>query len=251
MLLLFWIVSRARGARRHALGAVLTAITIITAASFIWSLWETSTSTTWAYFSTLSRAWELGVGALIAVGAAAFVTMPSWLRTAAAWVGLAGISFSLFTISDSSGGFPAPWAALPVLATGLVIVSGIGAEARYIWPIANPVSSYIGDISYSLYLWHFPLIIFLAPLFPGEDWLYYIVTLTLIFGVSIVSYHFIEDKIRTSSLWEPRTNARKKPLRQRPHPAIAQGSGILALVLIVGGLVTWSLAGPQRPPPLP
>lgn len=196
MLAIFALISYGRGTRRRARVVVLAAIIVLTAGSFAWALWETSTVPTWAYFSTFSRAWELGIGALLAVVAGVFSGIPPWLRTALAWAGLVGIAISVFLVSADHGGFPAPLAALPVLATALVITSGTGGDARFIWPITNRVSSYIGDISYSLYLWHFPFVIFLGPFFPENGWVYYVIALLLMCSVSMLSYHLVEDPIR-------------------------------------------------------
>ena len=57
--------------------------------SFAWSLYESTNSPTWAYFSTFSRAWELGIGALIAVFAGSLQRIPDAIRPVLAWLGLA------------------------------------------------------------------------------------------------------------------------------------------------------------------
>jgi peptidoglycan/LPS O-acetylase OafA/YrhL len=62
-------------------------------------------------------------------------------------------------ITDQSA-FPAPFALGPVLGTAAVIASGIGTDREYLWPLTNRVAGYEGDFSYSLYLWHFPVIVF-------------------------------------------------------------------------------------------
>lgn len=230
MLLIFSIVAISKGTVRHARGIVLAVISVTTVASFIWAMWETATLPTVAYFSTFSRAWELGIGALLAVIAPVFTALPQWARPIAAWLGMAGIAISLFTVTADSG-FPAPWATLPVLATALVIVSGTGGVARFIWPITNPVSSYIGDISYSLYLWHWPIIVFLALFFAEGDVWFYIVAIIAIASLSTVSYHGIENPIRLSSWLDP------KP-KKRPRPGTAGAApmyiavGLLAVIVV-------------------
>lgn len=237
ILLIFSLVPLTRGTSRRAYWFILATIVTISAVSFAWALWESTNSPTWAYFSTLSRAWELGAGATLAVIAGTFSRLAPWLRTTLAWTGIIGIAASLFTVSDENGGFPAPWALLPVAATALVIISGTGGDARFTWPLANPVSSYIGDISYSLYLWHFPFIILLTPLFPETNWFYFTIILLFIFGTSVLSYHFIEDPIRR---WEPKT---KKSRRRRPQSRspVVPVLGMSAVALLTVGLATWAL----------
>ncbi|PRA10099.1 acyltransferase, partial [Brevundimonas sp. MYb27] len=128
--------------------AVGIAITLISVASFAWAMHETTTTPTLAYFSTFSRAWELGVGAGLAILAPVLVRLPNALRPVLGWVGFLGIIASLFIINSTSI-FPAPTAALPVLATGLVILAGTGGPQRFLAPLTNRVSGYVGDISYS------------------------------------------------------------------------------------------------------
>jgi len=166
MLVIFLIGGRSAkwnsSVARRYVGAAMIVIII---ASFGWSLWETSTNPTWSYFSTFSRAWELGIGALLAVVAGAFTALPSWLRPVLAWIGLLGIGASVFLITDAMP-FPGPWAMAPVISTAVVIAAGTGAAPRFLLPVTNPVVGFVGDISYSLYLWHFPVIILLASVLP-------------------------------------------------------------------------------------
>ena len=139
--------------RRLVTGLVMA---IIIGASFVRAMFDTQANPTLSYFSTLTRAWELGVGALIAITAPWWSQLPARMRPVLAWVGLLGI---IGTVP-----FPAPWAVLPVVATALVLAAGIGGEQRFLVPLTNRVSGCLGNISYSLYLWHFPVIIFAGTL---------------------------------------------------------------------------------------
>lgn len=192
--------------RRVVVGLVLS---LLVAASLGWALVETATSATWAYFSTATRAWELGIGALIAVSAPLLGRLPAALRPYLAWLGVLLMLFGVATLSSSSP-IPAPGALIPVVGTALVIAAGTGGATKFLWPLTNRVSRYIGDISYSLYLWHFPLIVFLAPFFddPVE---YSLIVLILTAAISIASYHLVENPVRTSGWLEPA--ARRRQLR--------------------------------------
>jgi len=136
--------------------AHLTLLAVIGAgsvSSFVWGLQQTATTPSTAYFSTPVRAWELGVGAFVAVASTCF---HGWFRRLGrvagplSLVGLIGILAGAFVVKSSSG-FPVPEAALPVLATAVVIIAGIGASTQG-WDaiLTNPVSRYLGRISYSL-----------------------------------------------------------------------------------------------------
>jgi peptidoglycan/LPS O-acetylase OafA/YrhL len=188
--------------------AVAATMIIITGASLAWAMWETATNPTWAYFSTFSRAWELGVGALIAVFAGSLARIPDGIRPLLAWLGLAAIALSLFVV-DGAAGFPAPWAALPVLGAALVILAGTGGEQRGLLPLTNPVSGWFGDLSYSLYLWHFPVIVILSGLIPtGVS--FYMLAGALILILSIASYYGVEDPIRRSARGRRYSSGRRK-----------------------------------------
>lgn len=251
MLLVFAIVARVSADKparaRRAAGFTMLAIVV---ASFAWSLFETVNAPIWAYFSTFSRAWELGIGALLAIFAGAAAKLPAWSRPVLGWIGLLGIVASLFVVSASSG-FPAPWAALPVVSTALVILAGTGGPQRFMWPLTNPVSGYIGDISYSLYLWHFPFIIFAASLFGDGTPLYFLSALSGMIICSVLGYHLFEDPIRRSSWLEPgaraaRRRRRKAPRERKPANPLVVGGGLLALTGVVAILCAAALA-PRAP----
>lgn len=181
--------------RRNPRRTVVISMALITIASFAWSIWETSANPTWAYFSTFSRAWELGLGALLACAAPRFSRLTSHARTAAGWVGFTILILGSFLISDELA-FPGPWALVPVFGTLLVIAAGIGTAKSSIFPLTNPISTYIGTISYSLYLWHLPVIVFVGTVLPQRGEKYLVLSLALIVALSVLTYHWVEDPLR-------------------------------------------------------
>ena len=194
-------------------------MSVLTLASFGWAWWESLTHPARAYFSTFARAWELGLGALLAIAEPALRRLPERLRPGLAWLGLIGVLASLFLITGRST-FPAPWAALPVVGTGLVLAAGTGARRRGLLVLANPVARYLGDISYSLYLWHFPVVVVLAALVPRSGLAGDALLLGLIFALAVLSYHLVENPVRRSSWLEP---SRRRDSRSR-HQSGAGGS---------------------------
>jgi peptidoglycan/LPS O-acetylase OafA/YrhL len=198
MVVLLWAVSRARPssprARRLVLGAALV---VLGGASFAVALWQSAENPTIAYFSTLTRVWELALGGLLAVAAPLFVRMPTAARVLLGWAGLTGIVVSLLLV-DSSFAFPGPWAAPAVVSTGAVIVAGIGARQPWLFPLENPVAGFLGDISYSLYLWHFPVLVFALLLVPEQSPAVTGVVLGTTLAVSLVSYFLIEQPLHRS-----------------------------------------------------
>ncbi|MES2170923.1 MAG: acyltransferase, partial [Actinomycetota bacterium] len=197
-LVLVIIVALAGRTRTRAInltiGVVLVAATV---ASFIYSVWDVAVDPAAAYFVTPARAWEFGAGGLLAY----FAWLPGrgrlHLRTAAVWLGLAMILLSVLLYTAKTP-FPGATALVPVIGTLLVIWAdqpGTRWSPRVVLSI-RPVI-WIGDISYSLYLWHWPLII-LIPAATGRD----LSTLER-FGIVLVSIvlawftkRFVEDPVR-------------------------------------------------------
>ena len=173
---------------------------VLAAGSFGLSLYWTETLPEWAFYSPVTRVWELAAGALIAVGFLRIPKrLPGWIGGIAVLAGLALIVASVVLISEEMQ-FPGLVALLPVLGATLVIVGGVNSPTlpgRII--LGNPLSRYLGRISYSLYLWHWPLLI-LIPLQLGTDELGVRLVLA---GVAVVlaalSTELVERPFRRSS----------------------------------------------------
>ncbi|TFD59114.1 acyltransferase [Cryobacterium suzukii] len=230
------------GRRTLSARAIITLVAAttgaITLAFLAWSFFETSTSPAIAYFSTGARAWELGIGAFVAAAAPRLAKLPRRVRPPIAWLGLALIVASLVLISRDSP-FPAPWALLPVAGAALVIAAGIGQpEQRLLFPLTNPVSRYVGKISYSLYLWHFPVVILLATVFATDSPLYLPLAVLLMVALSAFSFHYVEDPIR-HSLWLESSLTRRREQMRRPFPQ--HRTGITPAQAWVGALVVVAL----------
>ena len=219
---------------------LLLFIGTLCAVSFAFAVWETANRPTTAYFSTISRAWELGAGALLAVAAPWLGRIPAAARAAAGGAGLAGIAASFVLLSAESV-FPGPAAALPVASALLVLASGTGIRGprhnRVMWPLTNPASRYLGRISYSLYLWHFPVIVFSAALVPAAPPLLLLAASVLL---AVLSFSYIENPVRHSRWLQPRYAARERGRRYR-RPALAPRPMRLAAMAAVGGLASASL----------
>ncbi|WP_245931484.1 acyltransferase family protein [Actinokineospora auranticolor] len=153
LLLLLFKVRRRR--------AQVVGITAIGLASLAFCVFFTEVSKSQAYFVTPTRVWEFALGALIALGGTRLV-LPRVTAGLAAFAGLAMICGAA-ALFDHSTPFPGYAALLPTVGTGLVILAGNGGERQ--WHTALSASApvqFLGGISYSLYLWHWPLVV-LAP----------------------------------------------------------------------------------------
>lgn len=147
---LLWLVAKTAPSRVRA---VLIAIV---AGSFLFSAYLVATAPVAGFYLLPSRAWELGLGCLVALGAFPEVRSPR-VRSAVAAFGLATIAFA-YAVIDPGRPFPAPWALLPCVGTALIIAYGEETVVGRLLSLAP--MRFVGRISYSLYLWHWPIITF-------------------------------------------------------------------------------------------
>ncbi|CEA08648.1 O-acetyltransferase OatA [Arthrobacter saudimassiliensis] len=126
--------------------------------SLSYSVAETYSNQSYAYFDTRTRLWEFAFGTLLAL-ALPYLRLPRGVRVAAGWLGLAAMLSCGFLI-DVQGAFPGFVALWPLTAAALIIAAGqtgsrFGADRLLTWrPLIR-----LGDISYALYLWHWPILV--------------------------------------------------------------------------------------------
>ncbi|GAA0479493.1 hypothetical protein Ade02nite_39590 [Paractinoplanes deccanensis] len=159
------------------------------ALSFAYSVWQ---SGTWAYFSPATRAWELGAGCLLALVAARLHLVPYRIAGAMAASGLALVVVAALTFDETTP-FPGYAAALPVVGTVLVL-AGRGDAL-----LARRPLMWLGRLSFSLYLWHWPVLIIAeqaegGPLGARQRALLVLLSL----GLAVMTYVCVEDPIRRS-----------------------------------------------------
>jgi len=146
--------------------------------------------TKFAFFGAPSRFWEILLGALIAVGFSSKNLFPYWFAKVMTLISaLAVIATALFLTTEAN--FPGLFAVIPVFATGILIV--FGEEKTLVNRIfsAYPLVR-LGDVSYSLYLWHWPIIVFSRAIWPGTS-IAPLVAAALSFGIANFSYLKIEN----------------------------------------------------------
>src|ERR1035437_3227792 len=208
-----------RGHTTRAVGFTLLAVTV---GSFICSVWTTQADPPAAYFITVTRAWEFGAGALVVL------LMRKWVPTLALarllrWLGIVGLLAAAWSFSAATA-FPGYAAALPVFATAAIIVAGDTGRADPSDLVFRLRSvRWVGDVSYSMYLWHWPLLVF-APYLLGHvlntPELLSLVLVCL--AVAGLSKRFVEDATR---FWPRLTKTPKAAL-------VAAGVAMLVIALV-------------------
>ena len=196
---LFWpaivlLVARGRGDLGRRIGIAAGSIAVV---SFGLSLWLTQVNQPWAFFSLPTRAWELGLGAFLAIGAAHIARIPERPAAIAAWVGLAMVGASGVVLSTSTA-FPGIAALLPTIGSALVIAGGFrqGALAPGRW-LSTAIPSFLGRISYSLYLWHWPLLVIPAAALDVKlSWWARGALVLVAIGLSAATQRWVEDPFR-------------------------------------------------------
>ena len=206
---------------------VLTVAAAGCVASFLWSNHVLQTNSIWAYYSPLTRAWELGLGALLATLTVPLSRMNRWVGVALAWGGLGAILFSGIVYTNNTV-FPGTAALLPVLGAGAVIVGGMsgigGGHLLGLYPARA-----VGRVSYGWYLLHYPpMILLIGKLYVAGDELpvherLEIAAVTL--AIAFAMYYVLERPIR-----------RSRTLASRPWASIAMGMACVAAAFLVCAL---------------
>ena len=131
----------------------------IFAASLVFSIWETNTNQAYAYFDTRTRLWEFALGSLLAL-ALPYLRLSRRLRILLGWVGVAAM-LSCGIILQVQQQFPGYLALWPTLAAAMIITAGDTGSSRGADRLlkAKPLVK-LGDNSYALYLWHWPILVF-------------------------------------------------------------------------------------------
>ena len=197
-ILLGWIiavaVTKLRAKPEHARRGAIVLLAVITVASFAWASRFGLEGTGENYYSTFSRAWELSLGALLA-----FVPAKRFLPQSTAWLtALLGVALIAVTglIVPTSLAFPGPVALIPLIGAALVILSGNANPVSGV--LASAPMTWLGSVAYSLYLWHWPLLI-IVTVIGGYDtppaWLGSLVILVSL-CLAHVTHTLVEDPLR-------------------------------------------------------
>jgi peptidoglycan/LPS O-acetylase OafA/YrhL len=184
---------------------ILRVTLAVAAISFLINVLTVQTHPAAAFYSPLSRAWELLAGGLLAAMRLQTVNAPggaadsrAWTKRAQSIVGVGLIVLGLY-MTRSTKAFPDWWALLPVLGAVSCIAAGPnGVLNRYL--LSNRVMVWIGLISYPLYLWHWPLLVYARILeLGGGHWSIRLGVLALSVVLAYFTYRLVERPLRSAT----------------------------------------------------
>ena len=195
---IFWplfiiALAKLKSARKFLIG--FSTVTIVT---FALGVWLTIVAPIWAFYSLPTRAWELSVGALIAL-------LPTLRRQSRLLAILGAIALIIAALwFNERTPFPGAYALLPVIGTA-ALLSSIGSWPQPLkWLATNRVSVWLGKISYPLYLWHWPVLVLPIALFARDLYLWErIGALILTIILADLTTRFVEEPLRARN-FKPR-----------------------------------------------
>ena len=184
----------------------------------------TPTQAPWAFYMLPTRAWQLALGALLALNASGLVRIPSAIAALGGWLGL-GLLGLAATVLEPSVGYPGFAALLPSVGVALLIVGGIRpfgpGRVLAMWPLRS-----LGRISFSLYLYHWPLLV-LGGVAAGN--LSLTTRWSLVAAAVVVAYaswRFVEQPF-----------LRTRRVRPAPRRSLVLAAGTICMVLVSSQIV--------------
>ncbi|MCV7442435.1 acyltransferase [Mycobacterium paraense] len=215
---------RSKGGAPSKQAPYLVVLALVAAVSFTLSLAATFVAPSVAFFSLPTRAWQLAAGGLVALMAGQLRRLPARAATILGWAGLAVILLACSLLGPGTL-YPGTAALLPVLGAVLVIGAGCATPAGGCGRLlaTTPLRS-IGRISYSLYLWHWPVLLLAAPLLGHRLGLAErLATVLISGGLAVLTLRFIEDPFRFAA-----------PIRRSSLASLALGAAATAVAVCVG-----------------
>jgi peptidoglycan/LPS O-acetylase OafA/YrhL len=214
--------------------AVSIFLVVVIAVSLFCSIAQTPSSPSWAYFGLQTRAWELALGALVALHADWFARALRSVAAMLSWVGLGVIVATAFLYGGTTS-YPGYAVLLPVAGAATLIAAGCAAPRRGAESLLGfRTIQYVGRISYSWYLWHWPVLVFL-PYIVGHQATTGLVILALVvsFAIASASYEIVERPFREN-----------KDLVRYPRRGLLLGSALVGVSLVTAVLVMTLVVAP-------
>ncbi|WP_299192397.1 acyltransferase family protein [uncultured Erythrobacter sp.] len=185
-----------------------------------------------SFYTLPARLWEFLLGMMVAITPLPFLAA-RWVREGLALIGLALILYAA-VMFDSATPFPGWRAAIPCAGAAAIIAAGSAGSSLVGSVLQFAPVRLIGKISYSLYLWHWPVIVLLLLGLPAGEltWQMQVTAVVLSFGLSVLSWRYIEEPFRGRSF--------------ASRPVLLASGGVTAGLVAVALLLTFSNGWPLR-----
>ncbi|MGA8113820.1 MAG: acyltransferase family protein [Actinocatenispora sp.] len=230
LVLLVAVACRGRSPARLR-GSLAVVLGVLCAASLAYSIYLTHVEAGAAYFSTLTRSWELAVGGLVAL--CPRLRLPRRLGGILALVGIGLILVSIVDFNDDTR-FPGAVALLPVLGTATVILVGSASTDTMVARVLSlPPLRHVGRVSYSWYLWHWPAIVFVTAWLGTLSTRLSVLVALLSYVPALLTYQLVENRFRHARVFVPR------------RAALALGTACTAGAVMIGAMSLY--AAPTLP----
>jgi peptidoglycan/LPS O-acetylase OafA/YrhL len=219
----WWFRRRGRPVRP----VLFLTVVAVFAASLVAGILLTDQTPAAAYFSTFGRAWELALGAMLAL--LGTVKLPRHAAAAIGWLGLGAIVYACLAFTATTP-FPGSAALVPTFGAAALILAGSSLYAQRAgapaWLLSLRPVRHVGRVSYSWYLWHWPFLVFAAALFGPLSVGAGLAVVAVAWVPSVASHMLIEDPVR-----------RARSLARLPNRAILVGAACTGIAVLSGVLV--------------
>ncbi|RUV70663.1 MAG: acyltransferase [Mesorhizobium sp.] len=172
----------------------LAALCVLSVALCVWLTWYRQP---FAFYSSPARAWEFGLGALATLPIVSKWAALSRSSVPLGWIGAAVLATCLLTFHEGIV-FPGSIAALPASATALILLSGVSPSRGLRSLLTFPALQWVGKLSYSIYLWHWPVIVFATILYPERGPAVILACCAITLAASYASFRLVEDPVRNN-----------------------------------------------------
>jgi peptidoglycan/LPS O-acetylase OafA/YrhL len=234
LLTVAWVTRRRRRRLRPAMGIGLALIAV---PSFAWSVHQTAYEPASAFFVTTTRMWELAVGAAVAIGGASLARMRRPAALLLGWAGLGAIVVAGFLVTTTTA-WPGSAALLPTLGTAAVIAAGAAAGG---WGPALLLGTkpflWVGALSYSLYLWHWPLLMAATARWGDLSVGRGLLVAAFSFVPAWLTYRLVENPLRFSA-----------SLSRLPRLTLSLGASFTLAGVVAGLVVLLAVPAPTSAP---
>jgi len=176
--------------------ALIVVLSLVTAISFAGCVWLTSNGGTFAFYQIPARAWEFGIGGLAVLSGRGNLKMHPRAYLALGWLGVITIFGSAYFILDGTN-FPGWIALIPSLGTVTALLAGAEQPGQGVGILLNsPPLQFLGTLSYSWYLWHWPFLVLSIAIFPNVGVAGRVVAVMIALAVAAAAYRLVENPIR-------------------------------------------------------